>query len=34
MDIFIKMVANIEVVHCNFKLRGEDSDLDEKFVID
>jgi tRNA(Ile)-lysidine synthase len=34
LDIFQKMDANFEVVHCNFKLRGEESDLDEKFVTD
>jgi tRNA(Ile)-lysidine synthase len=34
LDIFQKMKANFAVVHCNFKLRGEESDLDEKLVID
>jgi tRNA(Ile)-lysidine synthase len=34
MSIFQNMGADFEVAHCNFKLRGKDSDLDEKFVID
>lgn len=32
LDIFLKLKYNIAVAHCNFHLRGEESDQDEKFV--
>ncbi|MFY7810354.1 MAG: tRNA lysidine(34) synthetase TilS [Flavobacterium sp.] len=32
LDIFQKLDLDFEVVHCNFNLRGDESDLDEKFV--
>ncbi len=33
-DLLFKANFNFEVAHCNFKLRGNESDLDEKFVKD
>jgi tRNA(Ile)-lysidine synthase len=32
LDLFLKTRFTIGVVHCNFQLRGEDSELDEAFV--
>jgi tRNA(Ile)-lysidine synthase len=32
LDIFDKIGVNFSVVHCNFKLRGNESDQDELFV--
>lgn len=34
LDIFMKIGAQVDVVHCNFRLRGAESDGDEKFVVD
>jgi tRNA(Ile)-lysidine synthase len=33
-DLLFKLDYQIELAHCNFHLRGKESDLDEKFVID
>ena len=33
LDLFTKAGFNIAVAHCNFQLRGEDSDGDEVFVV-
>ena len=32
VDLFKKLKYNITIAHCNFKLRNEESDLDEVFV--
>ncbi|MBN2892507.1 MAG: tRNA lysidine(34) synthetase TilS [Bacteroidales bacterium] len=32
LDLLVKLEYEIAVAHCNFKLRGEDSELDEVFV--
>lgn len=32
LDLMLKSQMNISVAHCNFNLRGKESDLDEKFV--
>jgi len=32
LDLFISMGYNISVAHCNFRLRGKESDGDEEFV--
>ena len=32
LDLFIRAEYSIGIVHCNFKLRGEESDQDEVFV--
>ncbi|HDZ40512.1 MAG TPA: tRNA lysidine(34) synthetase TilS [Bacteroidetes bacterium] len=32
LDIFVNLKYNIAVAHCNFQLRGKESDGDEKFV--
>lgn len=32
--LFLKLNLNFEVAHCNFQLRGEDSNLDQKLVED
>ncbi|MBN1387530.1 MAG: tRNA lysidine(34) synthetase TilS [Bacteroidales bacterium] len=32
LDIFIRLNYNIAVAHCNFQLRGKESDGDEEFV--
>lgn len=32
LDLFMKAELNFVVAHCNFKLRGEESERDEKFV--
>jgi tRNA(Ile)-lysidine synthase len=32
LDIFLKAGFSVGVAHCNFQLRGTDSDLDESFV--
>ena len=32
LNLFEKSGFNYGVVHCNFQLRGEDSDQDEQFV--
>jgi tRNA(Ile)-lysidine synthase len=34
LDLMMKVNANFAVAHCNFKLRGEDSDNDELLVSD
>jgi len=35
LELFQKTFnGNLAVAHCNFKLRGNESDLDEKFIID
>lgn len=31
-DLFARSGYNFQILHCNFKLRGEESDNDEKFV--
>ncbi len=31
-DLFLKSELNFAIVHCNFKLRNTESDLDQKFV--
>lgn len=31
-DLFLKSELNFAIVHCNFKLRNSESDLDQKFV--
>lgn len=33
-ELLLKSGAYIEVAHCNFQLRGDDSDADETFVMD
>ncbi len=33
-DLFVKNSINFQLVHCNFSLRAEESDLDEQLVID
>lgn len=33
-DLFLKNTLHFAIVHCNFKLRGTESDLDQKFVAD
>ena len=33
-DLFLKAKLNFAIVHCNFKLRGAASDLDQQFVRD
>lgn len=32
LDLFVKAGFNVGVAHCNFQLRGNDSDEDERFV--
>ena len=32
LDLFMKKGFNVGIAHCNFKLRGQESDGDEKFV--
>ena len=32
--LFLELGYDLEAVHCNFHLRGEDSDCDERFVAD
>ena len=32
-DLFVKTGGNIAIAHCNFSLRGRDSDLDEELVM-
>lgn len=34
LSILLKLGYNAEAVHCNFHLRGEESDRDERFVVD
>lgn len=31
-DLFLKLKLNFAIAHCNFQLRGSDSDADEEFV--
>ena len=32
IDLLRRLNYDVSVAHCNFKLRGDESDLDEKFV--
>ncbi len=32
LDVFFKLKINFAIAHCNFKLRGKESDKDQKFV--
>lgn len=34
LDLFLKTTYNISVAHCNFHLRGEESDGDQQLVVD
>ncbi|MGB0185382.1 MAG: tRNA lysidine(34) synthetase TilS [Flavobacteriaceae bacterium] len=34
VDLCLKLSLNISIAHCNFKLRAEESDAEERFVVD
>jgi len=34
LHLFVSIKADVRAAHCNFNLRGEESDGDEKFVVD
>ena len=34
VDLCLKSALNISIAHCNFKLRAEESDAEERFVVD
>ena len=34
VDVLLKLNYNVSLAHCNFQLRGKESDADEKFLLD
>jgi len=34
LDVLVKLGYDIVIAHCNFSLRGEESDKDQKFVLE